>query len=137
MRTYSSLLAMCFVSGVAIAQESTPTSKAEVGLNYSHLYVTMAQSTNANQSGGSGYLEYNLNKVVSLVADFGGYADRNTITGANTGTNVTYLPEQPPLLGARRVPVRREIERQRQSSAEPAQFLCRSLLDRNLTTHAI
>jgi hypothetical protein len=27
---------------------------------------------------GSGYLEYNLNKTVGLVADFGGYARRRT-----------------------------------------------------------
>ena len=91
MRTYSSLLVICLVSGVAIAKESPATSTAEVGFNYSYLRVTTAQSTNANQNRGSGYLEYNLNNVVGLVADFGGYANRNTVTGGNTGTTFTYL----------------------------------------------
>ena len=91
MRTHSLLVMICLASGAGIAQESAPTPKAEVGFNYSYLHLSTAQSTNASQNGGSGYVEYNLNKVVGLVADFGAYANGNTVAGANTGTTFTYL----------------------------------------------
>jgi hypothetical protein len=91
MRLHSLLLGICLVSSVALAQEGTPTPKEEVGFNYSYVHLTTAQSTNGNQNGGSGYVEYNLNTVVGLVADFGGYAFRNNVVGGNTGTTFTYL----------------------------------------------
>jgi len=62
----------------AIAQEST-TPVVEVGANYSFVRFNSSQGQREfTQNGGSGYVEYNLNRVVGLVADLGGY---------NNGTN--------------------------------------------------
>ena len=88
MRKYSLLLGICIV--VAAAQESAPTPIAEVGLNYSYVHLGSAQSATSSQDGGSGYLEYNLNKVVGLVADFGGYANGSALPGGSSDT-FTYL----------------------------------------------
>jgi outer membrane immunogenic protein len=67
--------------GVMRAQE-LGTPKYEVGANYSWLHVNSANfDLQRTGNGGSGYLEYNLNKTVGLVADFGGYA--NTRQGIN------------------------------------------------------
>jgi hypothetical protein len=68
----SILPAFLAFSGAARAQEiSTP--KYEVGLNYSLLHVNSANNDyQRTGNGGSGYFEYNLNKTVGLVADFGG-----------------------------------------------------------------
>jgi hypothetical protein len=45
-------------------------------LNYSWPHVNSANyDYQRTGNGGSGYLEYNLNRMVGLVADFGGYAD--------------------------------------------------------------
>ena len=53
-----------------------PTPKYEVGLSYSGLHVNAGNFDNQrNGNGGSGYFEYNLNRTVGLVADFGGYAN--------------------------------------------------------------
>jgi opacity protein-like surface antigen len=68
-------------------QESTPAF--EVGLNYSWLHVNSANyDYQRTGNGGSGYLEYNLNRLVGLVGDFGGYA--NTRRGINDKA-LTYL----------------------------------------------
>lgn len=90
MRKYSLLLGVCIVCGFAAAQESAPTPIAEIGLNYSYVHLGSAQSATSSQNGGSGYLEYNLNRVVGLVADFGGYANASALAGGNTAT-FTYL----------------------------------------------
>ena len=43
---------------------------------YSFLHVNSANFDNQrNSNGGSGYFEYNLNRTLGLVADFGGYAN--------------------------------------------------------------
>ena len=91
MRTYPLMLGMCFVCGVAIAQEGTPTPVAEVGFNYSYFHLTTAQSAVSNQNGGSGYVEYNLNKLVGVVADFGGYANWSAGRPGSIGTTFSYL----------------------------------------------
>jgi hypothetical protein len=60
----------------ASAADEVPTPKYEIGLNYSGLHVNSANFDNQrNGNGGSGYFEYNLNRTVGLVADFGGYAN--------------------------------------------------------------
>jgi hypothetical protein len=75
-------------TALANAQEVT-TPKLEVGLNYSWLHVNSANyDLQRTGNGGSGYVEYNVNKTFGLVADFGGYA--NTRTGINDKL-VTYL----------------------------------------------
>ena len=59
---------------VMSAQETTP--KYEVGVNYSWLHVNSANyDLQRTGNGGSEYLEYNLNRTVGLVGDFGGYAN--------------------------------------------------------------
>jgi outer membrane immunogenic protein len=75
----TSILAVFAFEGAAIAQEVN-TPKYEVGVNYSWLHVNSANyDYQRTGNGGSGYFEYNLNKTLGLVADFGGYA--NTRTG--------------------------------------------------------
>jgi hypothetical protein len=80
-----------FLASVAIAsaQEGTTTPKYEVGLGYSWLHVNSANSDyQRTGNGGSGYFEYNVNSIIGLVADFGGYA--NTRNGINDKA-LTYL----------------------------------------------
>lgn len=58
---------------VASAQENPPTPKAEVGFTYNYTRVNPGGTLGSyNTNGGSGYVEYNLNKIVGLVADLGG-----------------------------------------------------------------
>jgi Outer membrane protein beta-barrel domain len=90
MRTFSLLLGVCIASGVAATQESAPIPVSEVGLNYSYVHLGPAQSATSSQNGGSAYVEYNLNRVVGLVADFGGYSNGRTLAGGSSGT-FTYL----------------------------------------------
>jgi len=88
MRACKFVLGIFLISGALLnAQETTP--KYEVGLNYSWLHVNSANyDYQRTGNGGSGYFEYNLNSIVGLVADFGGYA--NTRTGINDKA-LTYL----------------------------------------------
>ena len=70
----------------AFAQEST-TPVAEVGVNYSFLRHNSSQGVREfTENGGSAYFEYNLNKVVGLVGDFGGYYN-----GTNNYRSFSYL----------------------------------------------
>jgi opacity protein-like surface antigen len=75
MKALTLVLGLVLASGAVLsAQEVTP--KYEVGLNYSLLHVTSAnQDRQRTGNGGSGYFEYNVNSVLGLVADFGGYAN--------------------------------------------------------------
>lgn len=60
---------------VGNAQEvSTPA--VEIGASYSWLHVNSANNDfHRTGNGGSGYVEYNINRWVGLVADIGGYAN--------------------------------------------------------------
>jgi outer membrane immunogenic protein len=70
----------------AIAQENT-TPVFEVGANYSLIRYNSAQGLREfTENGGSGYFEYNLNHVVGLVGDLGGYTN-----GTNNFKTFTYL----------------------------------------------
>ena len=75
MRAVKFALAAILASGAVLsAQEETP--RYEVGLNYSWLHVNSAnQDRQRTGNGGSGSFAYNINNVVGLVADFGGYAN--------------------------------------------------------------
>ncbi len=68
-------LALGLVGSVAVvAQETAPTPVAEVGMNYS--YITTMPGGGApsfGSQGGSGTFVYNINKVIGVVADLGGY----------------------------------------------------------------
>jgi hypothetical protein len=75
-----SILAISVALGTTADAQEISTPKFEVGVNYSWLHVNSANfDLQRTGNGGSGYFEYNLNKTVGLVADFGGYA--NTRTG--------------------------------------------------------
>jgi Outer membrane protein beta-barrel domain len=68
------LAALLAFGTAAFGQESTPAY--EVGLNYSWFHVNSSNyDFQRTGNGGSGYFEYNLNRTVGLVADFGGYAN--------------------------------------------------------------
>jgi opacity protein-like surface antigen len=74
MKTLTFALRLVLASGAVLSAEVTP--KYEVGLNYSPLHVTSAnQDRQRTGNGGSGYFEYDVNSVLDLVADFGGYAN--------------------------------------------------------------
>ncbi len=67
------LLGTLLMSGiVASAQESAPTPVVETGFSYSYTRVNPGGNISAyNANGGYGYAEYNVNKVVGLVAELG------------------------------------------------------------------
>jgi hypothetical protein len=70
------------------AQEGS-TPAFEIGLNYTWLHVNSANyDYQRTGNGGSGYFEYNLNRMVGLVGDFDVYANRRM--GINDKT-LTYL----------------------------------------------
>lgn len=81
------------ISGtVAWAQEAPSTPVAEVGLNYSYARINPGGAIPGfNQNGGSGYIEYNLNRVVGLVADLGAYHNTAINKFDVDNTTFTYL----------------------------------------------
>jgi outer membrane immunogenic protein len=80
--TIPSVVAALLAFGGTVAAQEASTPKFEIGMNYSWLHVNSANfDRQRTGNGGSGYFEYNLNSIVGLVADFGGYA--NTRTGVN------------------------------------------------------
>src|SRR5579871_4000467 len=89
MKDFGFLLVVVLAcSGVLSAQEAT-TPRFEVGASYSGVHLDGANNnTQITGNGGSGYLEYNFNRYLGAVADFGGYA--NTRDGINE-TALTYL----------------------------------------------
>jgi hypothetical protein len=89
MNTVKLALAAFLASGAVMYAQETNTPKFEVGLEYSWLHVNSANfDFQRTGNGGSGYLEYNINSLIGLLADFGGYA--NTRTGINDKA-LTYL----------------------------------------------
>src|SRR5258708_38450050 len=73
MKTHGILLGTLLVFGVvAGAQETVPTPAEEVSFSYSYTRVNPGGIlSGANTNGGYGYVEYNFNKVLGLVADLG------------------------------------------------------------------
>jgi hypothetical protein len=89
MNSFKSALGAVILSAVVASAQEITTPKVEVGLNYSWLHVNSANyDFQRTGNGGSGYVEYNLNRTVGLVGDFGGYA--NTRTGINDKA-LTYM----------------------------------------------
>ncbi|MDP8990446.1 MAG: outer membrane beta-barrel protein [Acidobacteriota bacterium] len=77
-------------SGAAVAQEAAPTPVAEVGINYS--YITTMPGGGASSfgsQGGSGAFVYNINRVIGVVADLGGYY--NAAAANSSPTTFSYL----------------------------------------------
>ena len=80
------------IAGAACAQEQAATPVVEVGLDYSLVHATSAPGGNQlTGNGGSGYVVYNLNRVLGLVADFGAYHNGNVNSSFNSDTTFTYL----------------------------------------------
>jgi len=89
MKTYKFVLGVFLASSAVLSAEEVVTPKYEVGLNYSWLHVNSANyDYQRTGNGGSGYFEYNLNRMIGLVGDFGGYA--NTRRGIDDKA-LTYL----------------------------------------------
>lgn len=89
VKACTSFLGAVLLFAVAASAQEVAVPKVEVGLNYSWLHVNSANyDYQRTGNGGSGYFEYNVNSVLGLVADFGGYA--NTRTGINDKA-LTYL----------------------------------------------
>jgi len=87
--TLASILVTFFSFGATASAQDITTPKYEVGVNYSWLHVNSANDDRQRTgNGGSGYFVYNLNRMVGLVGDFGGYA--NTRTGIDLKA-LTYL----------------------------------------------
>src|SRR5580700_7913021 len=89
MKACKFVLGALLLSAVAASAQEIATPKVEVGLSYSWLHVNSANfDYQRTGNGGSGYFEYNLNRTIGLVGDFGGYV--NTRTGINDKA-LTYL----------------------------------------------
>lgn len=89
MKPLTLVLGALLTSGAVLCAQEVATPKYEVGLDYSWLHVNSANSDfQRSGNGGSGYVEYNLNRTIGLVGDFGGYV--NTRTGINDKA-LTYL----------------------------------------------
>ncbi|HLX45979.1 MAG TPA: outer membrane beta-barrel protein [Bryobacteraceae bacterium] len=96
MKTKLTVLGALLTLGVvASAQENPPTPKYEVGLNYTYTRVNPGGTLGSyNANGGSGYVEYNFNKVFGLVADLGGnrVGDANGFQVNNTSFEYLFGP---------------------------------------------
>jgi Outer membrane protein beta-barrel domain len=89
MKSLKYVLGVLLVSGAVMSAQEVSTPKYEVGANYSWLHVNSANyDYQRTGNGGSGYFEYNLNNIIGLVGDFGGYA--NTRRGIDDKV-LTYL----------------------------------------------
>ena len=89
MKIGTLVLGVFALCGAVMNAQEISTPKYEVGLSYSWLHVNSGNfDRQQTENGGSGYFEYNLNKTVGLVADFGGYA--NTRQGIDD-TSMTYM----------------------------------------------
>src|SRR5260370_22414914 len=76
MKAVKFALAAILASGGVLSAQEVGTPRYEVGLNYSWLHVNSANADRQRTgNGGSGSFAYNINNVVGLVADFGGYAN--------------------------------------------------------------
>ena len=84
---------MLLMSTVVVhAQETAPAPMVEVGFNYGFTRVNPGgTAADFTQNGGSGYVEYNVNRVVGLVADLGGYHNGDINNFQIDNTAFTYL----------------------------------------------
>ena len=73
MKVTARLLGSLLIFGAAAsAQEKAPTPTAELGFSYSYTRVNPGGAvSSANANGGYGYGEYNVSRVVGLVAELG------------------------------------------------------------------
>ena len=83
---------------VPLAKAQEGSSKVELygGYYYARFNVTanlpgVAPSSTFNGNGGGGQIEYNANKWLGAVGDFGGYGATSTVNGQLVGGAFTYL----------------------------------------------
>lgn len=89
MKVFSFVVGVLLASGAMMRAQEVSTPRFEAGLNYPWLHVNSSNyDYQRTGNGGSGYVEYNLDKIFGLVADFGGYA--NTRSGINDKA-LTYM----------------------------------------------
>src|SRR5580658_6551725 len=92
MKTKVIAVGVFLVSAMTIYAQEIETPQVEVGLTYSYTRVNPGGAVPSyNENGGAGYVEYNLSRVVGLVADLG--ASRVGSAGAFNldDTAFTYL----------------------------------------------
>jgi len=77
MKRYAFIAGVFCLSCTFIQAQESNTPTIEVGANYSFVHVTSQGMAHYGENGGSAYAEYNLNKTVGIIADFGGYASGN------------------------------------------------------------
>jgi opacity protein-like surface antigen len=93
MRLVTFVTGLILAGGVvASAQERPATPAAEVGFNYSYARINPSGTAPSyNQNGGSGYVEYNINRVVGVVADLGAYHNSSVVRSSPADTTFSYL----------------------------------------------
>ena len=92
MKLRTIILGAIVTSGLAAYAQEASTPLIETGLNYSFTRVNPGGSLTAyTANGGSGYVEYNLNHVVGLVADLGANYIGNVNGFPVDNTTFTYL----------------------------------------------
>jgi opacity protein-like surface antigen len=92
MKLHRVVLAAIVTTGIAAYAQEATTPKIETGLSYSFTRVNPGGSlTSYTASGGSGFVEYNLNHVVGLVADLGANYVGNVAGVPIDNTTFTYL----------------------------------------------
>ncbi|MGD1094905.1 MAG: hypothetical protein ABSB35_23295 [Bryobacteraceae bacterium] len=72
MKLHRIILGVVATSGIAAYAQEAATPVIETGLDYSFARINPGGNlTSYTANGGSGYVEFNLNKVVGLVPDLG------------------------------------------------------------------
>jgi opacity protein-like surface antigen len=76
MKAVRFALTATLLCGAALSAQEVQVPRFELGLSYSGVRVNSANDNyHRTGNGGSGSIEYNLNPILGLVGDFGGYAD--------------------------------------------------------------
>jgi opacity protein-like surface antigen len=92
MKLRTIILGAIVTSGIAAYAQEVTTPIVETGVDYSFTRVNPGGSlTSYTANGGSGFVEYNLNHVVGLVADLGANYIGNVNGFALDNTTFTYL----------------------------------------------
>src|ERR1700722_1134205 len=92
MKLYKIILGVIVTSGIAAYAQEATTPVIETGLDYTFTRINPGGNlTSYRANGGSGYVEFNLNKVVGLVADLGANYAGNVNGFALDNTTFTYL----------------------------------------------
>jgi hypothetical protein len=92
MKTGSILVGSLMLFAAASFAQEAVTPKVEIGLNYTYSRTYPGGGQDAyNANGGSGYVEYNINKVLGVVADLGGNHVGNINGTSVDNTTFEYL----------------------------------------------